>query len=65
MTISQAAQRIINEQGENALEVLAQLSQDFPRHARSLSRQVVLKEVRKEIENNQKDHLLDTGIVEK
>ncbi|KAK5964500.1 UDP-Glucose Glycoprotein glucosylTransferase [Trichostrongylus colubriformis] len=57
----QAAQRVINE-GENALEALSQLSQDFPLHARSLSRQVVHQEVRRDIELNQKNHLSDAGL---
>ncbi|KAK6033739.1 UDP-glucose:Glycoprotein Glucosyltransferase [Ostertagia ostertagi] len=57
----QAAQRIISEEGENALQTLTQLSQDFPRYARSLTREIVLKDVRREIELNQKDHLSDAG----
>ncbi|PIO72418.1 hypothetical protein TELCIR_05658 [Teladorsagia circumcincta] len=56
-----AAQRIISEEGENALQTLTQLSQDFPRYARSLTREIVLKDVRREIELNQKDHLTDAG----
>ncbi|KAK5977608.1 hypothetical protein GCK32_013937 [Trichostrongylus colubriformis] len=58
----QAAQRIINE-GENALEALSQLSQDFPLHARSLSRHVVHQEVRRDIELNRKNHLSDAGLL--
>ncbi|VDO84948.1 unnamed protein product [Haemonchus placei] len=37
------------------------MSQNFPLHARSLSQQAVLQEVREEIELNQKDYLSEAG----
>ncbi|KAJ1350986.1 hypothetical protein KIN20_006919 [Parelaphostrongylus tenuis] len=56
----QASQLIINS--DNAIETLKQLSQDFPRHARSISRQSVDHNTRKEIEVNQKEYLVNAGM---
>ncbi|KJH41331.1 UDP-glucose:Glycoprotein Glucosyltransferase [Dictyocaulus viviparus] len=53
----QASQSIINSGAENAIETLKQLSQDFPRHARSISRVTVDDFTRQEIEINQKQYL--------
>uniref|UniRef100_A0A0N4XT99 UDP-glucose:glycoprotein glucosyltransferase (inferred by orthology to a D. melanogaster protein) n=1 Tax=Nippostrongylus brasiliensis TaxID=27835 RepID=A0A0N4XT99_NIPBR len=58
----QAAQRVVNSGGDNVLNTLAQLSQDFPRHARLLSRQRVEDNLRKEVERNQKEHLSEAGL---
>lgn len=58
----QAAQRIVNDGPDDALKTLKHLSQDFPRHARLLSRQAVSQDFRKEVEVNQKEHLADAGL---
>ncbi|XP_054602856.1 UDP-glucose:glycoprotein glucosyltransferase 2 isoform X4 [Nothobranchius furzeri] len=50
----QAAARIMSVPKFDALKVLRDLSQNFPSKARSLTRVAVKKEMRKEIEKNQK-----------
>ncbi|XP_034042197.1 UDP-glucose:glycoprotein glucosyltransferase 2 isoform X2 [Thalassophryne amazonica] len=55
----QAASRIMSEPKYDALKLLRDLSQNFPRKARSLTRVAVKPEMRKEIEENQK-HLSET-----
>ena len=53
----QASQRIVKEDSENAISLLKELSQNFPLHARDLSRDSVEKELREEIELNQNEAL--------
>ncbi|XP_017278228.1 UDP-glucose:glycoprotein glucosyltransferase 2 isoform X3 [Kryptolebias marmoratus] len=55
----QAAARIMSVPKFDALKVMRDLSQNFPSKARSLTRVAVKKEMRKEIEENQK-HLSET-----
>ncbi|XP_037542088.1 UDP-glucose:glycoprotein glucosyltransferase 2 [Nematolebias whitei] len=55
----QAAARIMSVPKFDALKVMRDLSQNFPSKARSLTRVAVKKEMRKEIEENQK-HLGET-----
>ncbi|CAD6189361.1 unnamed protein product [Caenorhabditis auriculariae] len=57
----QAAQKILNEDSDNALAMLTQLSQNFPLHARSLSRVAVNNKMRKEVEANQ-NSLQEIGV---
>ena len=49
----QAALRILESPPEGALKLLQELSQNFPRLARSLSKVPVKKDVKKEIRKNQ------------
>ncbi|KAM9802668.1 UDP-glucose:glycoprotein glucosyltransferase 2 isoform 1-T1 [Syngnathus typhle] len=55
----QAAARVLSATKFDALKVMRDLSQNFPRKARSLTRVAVKHEMRKEIEENQK-HLSET-----
>nr|XP_054771675.1 UDP-glucose:glycoprotein glucosyltransferase 1-like [Lytechinus pictus] len=61
----QAAQRVLSTPSENALQVLTDISQNFPLLARSLIRTQVKNEVQKEIKENQKlfgmNHNTDQG----
>ncbi|VDN02463.1 unnamed protein product [Thelazia callipaeda] len=59
----QAAQRVIQAGPKKALDMLTDLSQNFPLAARSLSRQVVSKEFTSEIITNQ-EHLMELGVSE-
>ncbi|XP_030838200.1 UDP-glucose:glycoprotein glucosyltransferase 1 isoform X1 [Strongylocentrotus purpuratus] len=61
----QAAQRVLSTPPEDALQVLTDISQNFPLLARSLIRTQVKSEVQKEIKENQKlfamNHNADKG----
>ncbi|PAV88981.1 hypothetical protein WR25_14940 [Diploscapter pachys] len=59
----QAAQRIVNEEPHNAIAMLKELSQNFPLHAQSLSRESVTRQMRDEIEINQRDALSEKGTI--
>ncbi|CAI4233074.1 unnamed protein product [Auanema sp. JU1783] len=58
----QAAQKIIREDPDLAVTTLKELSQNFPLHARTLSREAVDSKTRKEIERNQKESFAEIGI---
>ncbi|KHJ76641.1 hypothetical protein OESDEN_23739, partial [Oesophagostomum dentatum] len=58
----QASQRIVNDGAYHAIDTLKELSQNFPTHARSIARETVTRELRQEIELNQKEHLSDAGL---
>ncbi|GMT03040.1 hypothetical protein PENTCL1PPCAC_25214, partial [Pristionchus entomophagus] len=49
----QAAQKIVDADGQEALTVLKELSQNFPLHGRSLSSQQIDDALRAEVESNQ------------
>lgn len=51
----------MNSESDTAIAMLRELSQNFPLYARSIANEQVTKELRYEIEENQKEVLQDLG----
>ena len=58
----QAAERILGSPKDKQLKALIDLSQNFPSHARSLSKLSVTKELKKEVKKNQETFMMSMNV---